>query len=301
MHNVVTTVDPLQLRTLRGSTEITPVGIGDPVAANSVGVVVQSQDPKAPVGTQVATYTGWQEYATTTLDPTEIADPALGGPLRVDQRARNDRGHGLRRHAPEVGKVQAGQNVLVNAASGSVGGVAVQLAKAAGARVVAIAGGKDRVEHAVEMLGADAAVDYRDAAFSTRLKDAAGDGFDLFFDNVGGSQLTLGLSALKDFGLVVLCGSVSGYAAADDPAALSDLRAAVFKRVTLRGFIVSDFYPQRLHGDAGRALAARERREAASGHQRVRRTRAGARGARVTLSRAARPTSAGASSGSAAG
>ncbi len=76
--------------------------------------------------------------------------------------------------------------------------------------------------------------------------DAAGGGFDLFFDSVGGEQLTLGLSALKDFGLVVLCGSVSGYAAADDRAALSDVRAAVFKRATLRGFIVSDFYPEHL-------------------------------------------------------
>jgi hypothetical protein len=245
VHNVVTTVDPLQLRTLRGSTEIVAVNIGDPVAANSVGFVVQSQDPSAPVGTQVATYTGWQEYATTTLDPAEIADPALGDPLRwISLLGTTGVTAYVGMH--EVGKVQAGHNVLVNAASGAVGGVAVQLAKAAGARVVAVAGGKDRVEHAVGTLGADAAVDYRDAAFAEHLAKAAGDGFDLFFDNVGGAQLTLGLSAMKDFGLVVLCGSVSGYAAAGERDALSDLRAAVFKRVTLRGFIVSDFYPQRL-------------------------------------------------------
>jgi NADPH-dependent curcumin reductase CurA len=245
VRNVVTTVDPLQLQTLRGSTEITAVGIGDPVAANSVGFVVQSQDPRAPVGTQVATYTGWQEYATTTLDPAEIADPALGDPLRwISLLGTTGVTAYVGMHL--VGNVQAGQNVLVNAASGSVGGVAVQLAKAAGARVVAVAGGKDRVAHALDTLGADAAVDYRDAAFPMRLTDAAGSGFDLFFDSVGGEQLTLGLAALKDFGLVVLCGSVSGYAAADDRAALSDLRAAVFKRATLRGFIVSDFYPQHL-------------------------------------------------------
>jgi hypothetical protein len=245
VHNVVTTVDPLQLRTLRGSTEIVPVNIGDPVAANSVGFVVQSQDPAAPVGTQVATYTGWQEYATTTLDATEIADPTLGDPLRWISLLGTI---GVTAYVGmhEVGKVQAGHNVLVNAASGAVGGVAVQLAKAAGARVVAVVGGKDRVAHAVTTLGADAAVDYRAAGFSEALAHAAGDGFDLFFDNVGGSQLTLGLSAMKDFGLVVLCGAVGSYAAADESAALSDLRAAVFKRVTLRGFIVSDFYPQRL-------------------------------------------------------
>jgi NADPH-dependent curcumin reductase CurA len=245
VHNVVTTVDPLQLQTLRGSTDIAAVGIGDPVAANSVGFVVQSRDPRAPVGTQVATYTGWQEYATTTLDPTELADPALGDPLRWISLLGTT---GLTAYVGmhEVGRVQPGHHVLVNAASGSVGGVAVQLAKAAGARVVAIAGGQDRVAHAVEALGADVAADYRAADFPDRLMAAAGAGFDLFFDNVGGSQLTVGLSAMKDFGLIVLCGAVGSYAAADQSAALSDLRAAVFKRVTLRGFLVGDFYPQRL-------------------------------------------------------
>ena len=60
---------------------MTPAAIGEPVPANSVGIVVASQDPGVPVGTQVATYTGWQSYATTTVAPTEIADPALGGPV----------------------------------------------------------------------------------------------------------------------------------------------------------------------------------------------------------------------------
>jgi hypothetical protein len=245
VRNVVTTVDPYQLRMLRGSTEIVPVNVGDPVAANSVGVVVQSQDPKAPVGTQVATYTGWQEYATTTLEPAEIADRALGGPLEWISVLGTT---GLTAYVGvhEIGHVQAGQRILVSAASGAVGGVAVQLAKAAGATVVAIAGGKERVAHAVDVLGADAGVDYKDPGFPQHLQDVSADGFDLFYDNVGGHQLTLALSALKDFGTVVLCGSVASYASPDAPDALSDLRAAVFKRITLRGFIVSDFYAARL-------------------------------------------------------
>src|SRR5450432_3908260 len=81
VRNVVTSVDPYQLRMLRGSPEVTPAAIGEPVPANSVGIVVASEDPGVPVGAQVATYTGWQAYATTTITPAEIADPALGGPL----------------------------------------------------------------------------------------------------------------------------------------------------------------------------------------------------------------------------
>jgi len=245
VQNLVTTVDPYQLRMLRGSTEIVPVNVGDPVAANSVGIVVQSRDPEVPVGTQVATYTGWQAYPTTRVEPTEVADRALGGPLDWISVLGTT---GLTAYVGmhEIGKVKAGQHVLVSAASGAVGGVAVQLAKAAGARVVAIAGGKDRTDHAVNVLGADAAVDYRDPGFPEHLAAAAGDGFDLFFDNVGGNQLTLALSAMKNYGTVVLCGSVSSYESTHDPDSLSDLRAATFKRITLRGFIVSDFYEKRL-------------------------------------------------------
>jgi NADPH-dependent curcumin reductase len=166
VRNLVTSVDPYQLRMLRGSPEVTPVRIGEPVPANSVGVVVQSEDRGVPLGTQVATYTGWQ----------------------------------------------------------------------------AIAGGRHRTDRAVQVLGADVAVDYRDPD----LEEAASEGIDVFFDNVGGRQLTLALSVLKNYASVVLCGWVSSYARPDDPEGCAVLRDAVFKRITLRGFIVSDFYPERL-------------------------------------------------------
>ena len=78
------------------------------------------------------------------------------------------------------------------------------------------------------------------------MRQPAGEGIDMFFDNVGGRQLTLALSVLKNHGNVVLCGSVSSYEHSDAPGAGADLRDAVFKRITLRGFIVSDFYPERL-------------------------------------------------------
>jgi NADPH-dependent curcumin reductase CurA len=245
VRNVVTSVDPYQLRMLRGSAEVTPMDIGEPVPANSVGIVVASQDPGVPVGTQVATYTGWQSYATTKVAPDEIADQALGTPLEWIS-VLSTTGITAFVGVHDVGQVRAGQNVLISAASGAVGGVAVQLAKAAGARVVAIAGGQERAEHTVSVLGADVGVDYRDPAFPDRLADAAGDGIDVYYDNVGGHQLTLALSVMKNYGNVVLCGSVGSYERSDTPEACADLRDAVFKRITLRGFIVSDFYPERL-------------------------------------------------------
>jgi NADPH-dependent curcumin reductase CurA len=245
VRNIVTSVDPYQLRMLHGSSEVTPLAIGEPVPANSVGVVVASEDPDVPVGAQVATYTGWQAYATTTVAPTEIADPELGGPLEWVS-VLSTTGITAYVGVHDIGQVRPGSSWLVSAATGAVGGVAVQLAKAAGARVVAIAGGRDRTEHAERVLRADVALDYKDPAFPEHLRSAAGEGIDVFFDNVGGRQLTLALSVLKNYGLVVLCGSVASYARPDDPDAGADLRDAVFKRITLRGYIVSDYYPKRL-------------------------------------------------------
>jgi NADPH-dependent curcumin reductase CurA len=245
VRNIVTSVDPYQLRMLRGSSEVTPVAIGEPIPANSVGIVVRSEDPGVPVGAQVATYTGWQAYATTTITPTEIADPALGDPLEWIS-ALGTTGVTAYVGIHDIGHVQAGSSVLVSAATGAVGGVAVQLAKAAGARVVAIAGGRHRTNHAVQVLGATSRSTTA-PLFPELLEQAAGEGIDVFFDNVGGRQLTLALSVLKDHGSVVLCGSVSSYARPDDPDAGADLTDAVFKRITLRGYIVSDYYPQRLY------------------------------------------------------
>lgn len=245
VRNVVTSVNPYQLRMLRGSADVAQVDVGEPVSANSVGIVVQSADPAVPPGSQVATYTGWQAYATTTIDLTELADARLGGP--VDWLSvLGTVGIAAYLGVHDVGQLQSGQTMLISAATGGVGGVAVQLAKAAGARVVAIAGGRQRTEHAVRVLGADAAVNYRDPAFPEQLRQAAGDGIDVYLDNVGGRQLTLALSVLKNFGRVALCGSVSSYARPDDPAGGADLTDAVFRRITLQGYLASDYYPTRL-------------------------------------------------------
>jgi NADPH-dependent curcumin reductase CurA len=152
-----------------------------------------------------------------------------------------------------------------------VGGVAVQLARAAGARVVAVAGGKHRTDHAEQVLGTNIAVDYRDPAFLERLRRAAGEGIDLLFDNVGGRQLTLVLSVLKNHGSVVLCGSVSSYARPDDPEAGADLRDAVFKRITMRGYIVKRLLLAAAVSDPRGARGAAAREADAGGGQRVRR------------------------------
>ncbi|MYS20248.1 MULTISPECIES: MDR family NADP-dependent oxidoreductase [unclassified Streptomyces] len=234
----VTSVDPYQLNNMRRHQQV-----GDIVEAGCVGVVVESNDSRAPVGTQVATYSGWTEYSTRRLAATEFADRALGDELdwiHVLGTPGVTAYVGLH----DVGGVSAGWTVAVSAAAGAVGGVAVQLAKAAGARVIAIAGGSDRVRHTTDVLGADIGLDYRTDTFERDLRTAAGNGIDLFFDNVGGSLLRSTLPLLTASGKAVISGRVSAYVTDEGgPAHPGDPDT---EQRTVQGFLVGDYYPTRL-------------------------------------------------------
>jgi NADPH2:quinone reductase len=94
-------------------------------------------------------------------------------------------GHGLLQR----GHLRAGESVLVNGAAGGCGSAAVQIAKAAGAEVVAVVGGIEKAEVA-RALGADHVIDHHtlegERALSSRVKELTGDrGVDVVFDNVG--------------------------------------------------------------------------------------------------------------------
>ena len=109
-----------------------------------------------------------------------------------------------------VASARAGDTVWVSAAAGAVGSVAAQLAKARGCRVVGSAGSPDKVTYLRDVLGLDAAFDYHQG-LGDQLREAAPEGIDVYFDNVGGAHLEAALDALRPFGRVALCGAISGY------------------------------------------------------------------------------------------
>ena len=244
LRTILASVDSYQLNLLRGKNLTrSRVGIGDTVLSDVVGEVIESRDPRAPVGSLVAAYSGWREFATVTLRDTQILDRALGGPAEWVSVLS---GPGVTAYMGlhDVGGIKADDTVLVTSAAGAVGGAAVQIAKAAGAYVVAVAGGPARAAHARDDLGADVALDYLASDFESRLRSAseARGGFDLFFDGVGGRQLALGVSLLANHGTAVLCGAVSSYAAGADPEARVDLTNVSSRRINIRGFVAVDHY-----------------------------------------------------------
>ena len=132
----------------------------------------------------------------------------------------------------------AGQTLVVSAATGAVGGVVGQLAKAAGARVVGIAGGSAKCDYAVKELGFDACVDYKAAGWKEALEAATPAGIDRAFENVGGEIFDTILARMKPFGRVAVCGLISGYNGV--PVPLNNFRSVLVNKLRIQGFIISD-------------------------------------------------------------
>jgi NADPH-dependent curcumin reductase CurA len=142
----------------------------------------------------------------------------------------------------DIAGLKDGEAVFVSGAAGAVGSLAGQLAKVHGCRVVGSAGSPEKVAFLKDELGFDAAFNYKDGSVHGLLREAAPDGIDVYFDNVGGEHLEAALVAMHDHGRVAMCGAISMYNATEAPPGPRSLPLAVRKRLTLRGFIVSDHF-----------------------------------------------------------
>jgi hypothetical protein len=139
---------------------------------------------------------------------------------------------------------QPGDVVFVSSAAGAVGQVAGQLAKLRGAaRVIGSAGSAEKVAYLVDELGFDAAFDHHDGPARHRLREAAPDGIDVYFDNVGGEQLEAAIGSMRTHGRICVCGMISVYNATEPAPAPRNLPMMIAKRLTMRGMLVRD------HGD----------------------------------------------------
>ncbi len=116
----------------------------------------------------------------------------------------------------EAVHVDTGDTVVVSGAAGAVGSVACQLAKIAGARVIGIAGGADKVRYLTDTIGADAAIDYKAGNVGARLDELAPKGVNVYFDNVGGELLDTVLDRIATGARVSICGAISQYNHLDD-------------------------------------------------------------------------------------
>lgn len=224
-----------------------PFQLGEVMEGGAVGVVESSRDPAFSEGDWVLSNFGWREAYVAPASQLRAVDGALVPPqayLGVMGMPGFTAWVGLK----EIGKLQEGDHLFVSGAAGAVGSVACQIAKLNGATVVASAGSDEKVMWLEQELDVDAAFNYKTIGkLNHHLPEVAGDGFDVFFDNVGGDHLEAALFNMADFGRVVLCGMIDQYNAKIPPRGPRSLIATIPKRLTLRGFIVSDH--QELHGE----------------------------------------------------
>lgn len=236
-------VDPyMRGRMTEAKSYIPPFKLGEPLDGGAVGEVVESTAEGFAKGDLVLHMGGWRDEAVVPArGATKIPDELQSEPekfLGILGITGATAYFGLL----DVAEAREGDIVFVSAAAGAVGSAAVQIAKAKGMTVVASAGGKEKCDF-VRSLGADQVIDYRAGPVLKSLREAAPEGIDVYFDNVGGTHLDAALAAARNHARFAICGMIESY---NRPQATSlrFITRIIAARIQLKGFLIFDFQPR---------------------------------------------------------
>jgi NADPH-dependent curcumin reductase CurA len=220
---------------------VPPFQLDAPLDGGAVGQVVSTRDERFEEGDWVLHQLGWREVALVPAGGAQPIDIDLAPPaafLGVLGMPGLTAYIGLL----EIAALRDGESVFVSGAAGAVGSLAGQLAKVHGCRVLGSAGSPEKIAYLRDELGFDAAFNYKDGPVHELLARNAPDGIDVYFDNVGGEHLEAALTAMRQNGRVAMCGAISLYNATEPQPGPRNLGLVVGKRLTLRGYIVSDHF-----------------------------------------------------------
>jgi len=236
-------VDPYQRgRMSEARSYARPLELGDVITSQTLGEVVESRDPRFTPGDLVVGQLGWQEYAVARAGTLQVVPEGLEPPslaLHVVGMTGLTAYIGLL----DIGRPRPGDTVVVSAAAGAVGQITGQLAKLAGCRAVGIAGGPEKIRDLRELYGYDAAIDYKQDDVSAALREAAPNGVDVYFDNVGGDVSRAVVGRLAVGARIIVCGQISQYNR-ERPEPTFHPGALIVFRARMEGFLVTD-YPHR--------------------------------------------------------
>ncbi|MFZ6774245.1 NADP-dependent oxidoreductase [Undibacterium sp. SXout7W] len=234
-----------------------PQAIGDTMIGGTAGQIVATKNPKFAIGDYVVGMQGWAEMGVSDgtllrkVDTTHIPLSAYLGAVGMPGMTA---WYGF----TQIMQAKPGETIVVSAASGAVGSVVGQLAKLRGCRAVGIAGGAEKCAYVVNELGFDACIDYKAGNLLADLAAATPDGIDAIFENVGGEIFDACLSRMNPFGRIALCGMIAGYDG--EPLPIKNTRVLLTMRLSMRGFIVSEYpelWPQGLKELGGLAATGK--------------------------------------------
>jgi NADPH-dependent curcumin reductase len=226
-----------------GASYIDPVEVGDVMRAGAVGKVIACEHSGFAVGDHVYGAFGVQEYALSDGSGVTKVNPQLA-PLPTYLGTLGMTGMTAYFGLFDTGKLKEGETVVVSGAAGAVGSVVGQIAKIKDCRVIGIAGGKEKCAWLTDELGFDVAIDYKTEDVRRALREAAPQGVDVYFDNVGGEILDAVLTRLARGARIVICGAVSQYNATEGVHGPSNYLSLLVARASMTGMVVFDYVPR---------------------------------------------------------
>jgi NADPH-dependent curcumin reductase CurA len=257
VRNTYMSVDPyMRGRMNDAKSYVPPFALDRAMDGGAVGEVVASQADGIAVGDTVLHQLGWREHA---VLPAGQARKVQAGGIPASAYLGVLGMPGLTAYVGllDIAALREGDVVFVSGAAGAVGSLAGQIAKLRGHTVIGSAGSAEKVAHLTDDLGFDAAFNYKDGPVAQQLAAAAPGGIDVYFDNVGGEHLEAAIGAANTYGRFALCGAISVYNETEPAPGPRNMFLAVGKRLTLRGYIISDHWDRlgALHQEVGPAVA----------------------------------------------
>ena len=254
VRNLWMSVDPyMRPRMNDEKSYVPPFEVGAPLNGAAIGEVAISNDPSLKPGDLVRSGYGWRE----TFNAAAKELPKLethGLPPEMFLSAAGGTGFTAYVGLLHIASLKEGDVVFVSGAAGAVGSMVCQIAKLKGHKVIASAGGAAKVAFLKE-LGVDTAIDYKATSdLSDALAQAAPDGIDVYFDNVGGDHLEAAIANAKTFARFAICGMIGQYNVTERPSGPRNMFMIVTKSLRLQGFILSNYL--NLRADFDRDLAA---------------------------------------------
>jgi len=219
-----------------------PVRLGDVMRGATLGVVEESNNARIPVDSIVSGMWGWQSYFQGGAGGLSLVDPVPDVPLSAYISILGINGMTAFFGLFDVGQAKASDSVVVSAAAGSVGSLVGQMAKIHGCRVVGIAGSDEKCRWLTEELGFDAAINYKLSGWSAQLSASCPDGVDLYFDNVGGEVTDVVIDQMNSHARIAVCGMISRYNEAEPWSGPKNYGMVLMRSLTIRGFLVSDYF-----------------------------------------------------------
>ncbi|MFD6310849.1 NADP-dependent oxidoreductase [Streptomyces nigra] len=243
VRNKYLSVDPyMRGRMSAAKSYADPYELGKVMQGGAVGEVVESNAEGIAVGDHVLHFFGWREYAA--LDARHaVKVDADAAPLSTYLGVLGMTGLTAYAGLLRTAAFKEGDAVFVSGAAGAVGSQVGQIARLKGAsRVIGSAGSDEKVKLLVEEYGFDAAFNYRNGPVAEQLKQAAPDGVDVYFDNVGGEHLEAAIGRLNRGGRIAVCGMISVYNDTEPAPGPRNLARLIQTRGRIEGFLVGDHY-----------------------------------------------------------